>query len=231
MMKRLLCLALALALLPAAALAAGKFSYADAFDARRKALEVFHVCAFSSEYYDSGRDFIVRWEIPIRIWVSGSPSRTDLNQLDSFLTELALRVPGLPPISRVGRESDANIVIHYCKLREMPALIPSYTKGNWGYFSCHYDNYRLNSATIGVAVDKCDQRTRNHVMREELVGALGLCNDHDLYSDSILYQPWTTVQTLSEVDWIMLNYLYSPLVNPGDTWETVREAISASYGL
>ncbi len=68
-------------------------------------------------------------------------------------------------------------------------------------------------------------------MMEELTGCLGLANDHNLYRDSILYQPWTTVQSLSEVDWIMLNYLYSPLVSPGDTWNTVERAIRERYGL
>ena len=37
-----------------------------------RALSVFHTCAFSAEYGNSGRDFLVRWETPIRIYVSGS---------------------------------------------------------------------------------------------------------------------------------------------------------------
>ena len=231
-MRRLLALLLTLALLlPCSALAAERFSYADAADARRKALEVFHICGFSSEYGNGGRNYLIRWEEPIRVCAVGSPSRTDLRQLDSFLTELSLRVPMLPPITRVDRESEAAIVLHYCRLREMPDLIPGYVSGNWGYFSIDYTGFAIRSGIICIAVDKCSQSARNHLMREELVGALGLCNDHDLYRDSILYQPWTTVQTLSEVDWIMLNMLYSPLVSPGDRWETVRDAIQRQYGL
>ena len=231
-MKRFLSLLLALALLlPAAALASEQFGYTDAADARRQALEAFRVCAFSAEYHNNGRDSIVRWEEPIRVFAAGKPGATDLRRLDEFLTQLSLRVPGLPVISRVDAQSQANVVIHYCRLSEMPSLIPSYVSGNWGYFSFQSSGGRIISSTIGIAYDVCDQQARNHLMMEELTGCLGLANDHNLYRDSILYQPWTTVQSLSEVDWIMLNYLYSPLVSPGDTWNTVERAIRERYGL
>ena len=68
---------------------------------------------------------------------------------------------------------------------------------------------------FGIATDVTDQKARNHLIQEEFIGALGLLNDHFLYSDSILYQPWTTVQQPSEVDWLMLNILYSPRLSPG----------------
>ena len=48
------------------------------------------------------------------------------------------------------------------------------------------------------------------MLREELTGLFGLGNDHELYADSILYQQWTTVGQLSDVDWLMLNMLYDP---------------------
>ena len=102
---------------------------------------------------------------------------------------------------------------------------------NWGFASYRTAGNVITGAVIAIAVDKCDQRARNHLMREELVGGLGLTNDHDLYSDSIVYQPWTTVQTLSEVDWIMLNFLYSPWVSPGDSWSAVERALRGRYGL
>lgn len=230
-MKRFIAWMLVLILLMPMLALGEKFSATDAADARRKALRVFRICGFSSEQNNGGRDYIVRWEEPIRICVAGKPTRADLKELDGFLMELSLRVPGLPPITRVDREADANIVIHYCKLREMRDVVPDYEDGNWGSFHFTYRNYRIVGASIGIAVDKCDQRARNHLMREELVGALGLANDHEVYSDSILYQKWTTVQTLSDVDWIMLNFLYSPLVSPGDKWPEAERAIRERYGL
>ena len=197
------------------------FHAEDEADALRKALELFRVCALSAEYGDN-RGFLIRWEAPIRVCTDGRPAIADLRELDAFLAELSGRVPGLPPFERVCTEAEANLVIHYCALKELPERVTGYTPGNWGYFSYWYTGAVINRAIIGIAVDKCGLRERNHLMREELVGALGLTNDHEVWSDSILYQPWTTVQTLSEVDWLMLNILYSPQLKPGDTWLRVR---------
>ena len=54
-------------------------------------------------------------------------------------------------------------------------------------------------------------------------GSAGRTNDHYYYEDSIVYQPWTTVQQLSDVDWIMLNMLYSPLTYPGMQKQELHE--------
>lgn len=89
--------------------------------------------------------------------------------------------------------------------------VDDYHEGNWGYFSYTYDSgCRMDSAKIAIATDKNSTASKRHLLREELVGAFGLTNDHELYSDSILYQEWTTVGRLSEVDWLMLNMLYDP---------------------
>ena len=67
--------------------------------------------------------------------------------------------------------------------------------------------------------------------QEELVGALGLPNDHMVYSDSILYQKYTTTRSLSEVDWLMLNMLYSPVTRPDMTWSEAEDALINWMGL
>ena len=231
-MKRLLALLVLLALLPAAVLCEETFAYTSARDARRKALAVFRVCAFTSEYGgDTARGSLIRWDEPILVFAAGTPDDEDLAELDGFLTELSLRVPLMPRLLRVDSEDRANMVIHFCPLAEMKTRIPNYTSGNLGYFSYYTAENVINRAVIGIAVDMCGRTVRNHLMREEIVGALGLANDHNVYADSILYQSWTTVQTLSEVDWIMLNMLYCPLVHPGDDWEAADRAFRAFYGL
>ena len=193
------------------------------------ALSVFHTCAFSAEYGDRGRNCLIRWDTPIRICAAGNPSRQDLQTLDGFIDELKQRVRYLPAISRVSSRSSANIVIHFCRLSEMASLIPGYVRGNWGYFSYQCSNYRIYQAAIGIATDKTTQKQRNHLMKEELVGALGLTNDHDSDSSSILYQGWTEVQNLSRLDWQMLDYLYHPYVRPGDTWAAVESELKSYY--
>lgn len=226
---RLLALVIALVLLlPASALAASKkknFQASNGRDARLKALELLKTCAFSSEYNDNGRDQMTRWEKPIYVYAGGSPTKKDLSELDSFLMQLNVQVPLLPNITRVAQESQANITVYYVKLSRMSEYVSDYHSGNWGYFSYRFQNNVRYQARIALAIDKANQKQRNHLMREELVGALGLSNDHEVYADSILYQAWTEVQTLSDVDWLMLNMVYSPYTAPGMTYSQVYAAL------
>ena len=235
MRKRLLAVLLALVMILAVTCgqaADRKFKPESAWEARRQALEVLQICGFSGEYQDEGRDMLLRWRDPIRVYAADEPSKSDLKQLDAFLLELALRVPELPSITRVSSEAEANLVIHYCKLSEMKNRIPGYVENNWGMLTYSYhNNGEIFSASIAIARDKTSQTARNHLMREELVGALGLTNNHELYTDSIRYGKWTTVQDLSEVDWLMLNMVYSPHVFAGWRWDQVSSALIAFYGL
>ena len=214
----LICVLMMLICTAAPALAATKFSASTPKDAQLKALSLVERCGFSSEY--QGTRDMVRWETPIRIYVGGKPTKADLNTLDNFLIQLSSRVPGLPNITRVSSESSANVKIYFVPLKQLGNYVPGYVSGNWGMFHYNYTSWKITNAEIGIATDKTNQKSRNHLIMEELVGALGLANDHNSYSDSILYQPWTTTQELSEVDWMMLNMLYHKDVYPGMTWNS-----------
>ena len=107
---------------------------------------------------------------------------------------------------------------YWVKERSLPAslgpgdLIVVENAGAYGFgMSYQYNGrHQIISGKIGIATDKNNRDSKRHLLREELTGLLGLTNDHELYADSILYQPWTTVGQLSDVDWLMLNMLYDP---------------------
>lgn len=229
-MKRLTALLLALLLALPAVACADTFHPRNINDAREQALEAFNLCAFSAEYNSGGRNYIVRWKRPIKIYVAGNPTTQDLKTLDAFIMELGLRVPCMPPVTRINSQSGANVVMHFCRLSEMGSRVPGYQEGNWGYFTFSYNDYLITKATIGISTDVTSQLERNHLIQEEFVGALGLANDHWMYEDSILYQGWTTVQHLSELDWLMLNFLYSPQVKPGNKQTQADKALRQFYG-
>lgn len=193
------------------------FTAKTAQEARAKALKAFDVCALSMEYPGAGavQGHLIRWEGSIRVYVGGSPTKKDLETIDRMLLDLALRVPDMPNVTLTDIRSGSDIRIWFVPLKQMKNYVPGYVEGNWGMFHYSYVNWRITEAQIGIAADVTDQRSRNHLIQEEFFGALGLLNDHDLYSDSIVYQPWTTVQQPSEVDWLMLNMVYSPLLSPG----------------
>ena len=224
-------LALLLVLTGSAASADTIFSFSDEKVASRKALEVFRLCAFYPEYGSGEEEPLSRWEEEIRIWAGGAPSREDLQGLDAFLAELPERVPGLPPVRRVRQDTGAAIRLWFVPEYMLPYYLEEYVDGNKGFFQYKRTNNRITSARIGIAADSTEQEERNHLILEELVGALGLPGDHTVYADSILYDGWTVTQSLSEVDWRMLNFLYSSAVSPGMSWSQAQQALHQALGL
>ena len=80
-------------------------------EARRQALELFCICAFHPEFGSSDAGRLTRWEQEITVWAGGLPTREDLAKLDAFLAELREKVPGLPPVRRVRRDTEAAVRI------------------------------------------------------------------------------------------------------------------------
>ena len=200
-------------------------------DADRQALSLFCECAFHPEYGPEEECRLHRWQGEITVWAGGNPTQEDLAQLDAFLMELGERVTGLPAIRRVRQDRDAAIRVWYIPQHMMKYYLEGYVEGNWGFFQQGMKGDELISARIGIASDCTEQEERNHLIREELVGALGLPGDHEKYTDSILYQGWTVTQELSDVDWRMLNMLYHPALSPGMTESQARKSLKAILGL
>lgn len=179
------------------------------------AIQQMQVCAFSSEYNDNGRNTLRRWEDPIKVYFSGKFTEGDVAFFHDFIRQLRDNVPDMPSVSIVNDPMEANVNMYFVKLKEMKSVIPSYVEGNWGIFSFSTWDDVIIRADIGIAYDKCDAKARKHLMMEEFIGMLGLANDHNLDKKSILYQPWTTVQKLTNADWLMLRMHYSRKVRAG----------------
>ncbi len=231
-MKRFFALLLVMVVLGTGLFAQAEvFSASTAQEARTKALEAFDICALSMEYPDTGaqQGHLIRWSTGIRVYIEGNPTRKDLETINEMFLNLALRVPDLPNITLISRRENSNVQFFFVPLKQLGNFLPGYVDGTWGYFHLNYQSWMIQDAQIGIATDVTDQEARNHLIQEEFTGALGLLNDHFLYSDSILYQPWTTVQHPSEVDWLMLNILYSPLLSPGMEKSKIHSILTEAW--
>lgn len=187
--------------------------------------EAFIASAFNAEYGDNvGK--IRRWAKPIKIFIEGAATKEDLETIERFVELLNLRVNGLPQVSFTKKKANANLRIIFAKLDELPVIEPGYVAGNWGFFRYWYDKgFRLTEARVLIATDVTTQEARNHLLLEEIVGSLGLTNDIDSHPDSIIYQPWTTTQHLSELDWELLDLLYDARLKPGMSLKKVRNIL------
>ena len=86
---------------------------AGGIEANRQALALFLECAFQPEYGEETVQPLCRWEKEIAVWAGGQPTKEDLRTLDTFLKDLAQRVPGLPSIRRVPQDLQADIRIWF----------------------------------------------------------------------------------------------------------------------
>lgn len=228
-MKKLLIILLIACLLAPSALAAARFDPANAQEGKMLALDCLQLSSFGAEY-NSASSLLKRWEDDIVIYAYGKPTDADLALLDEFIMQLSFRCPFLPAITRTDNKSEANITLYFGPLDTLSSHVSNYVEGNWGFFTYRYNSsYEIRSAEIAVSSDVTRQKQRNHLIMEELIGVLGLAKDHELYSDSIVYSPWTETQELSDVDWLMMNMLYHPAVHCGMSYPQARSALLDTF--
>lgn len=216
MRKKLLSLALLLLLLPGLCLA-----QADQTLLR----QVFGQSVFSLEYGQAD-PLLRRFQGPLKIHAYGQMTEADRAFLPAFLQLLQDGVVGLPPISLVFSQEEANITYAYVPLKDMGQHTDFYTEGNWGYVTFFWNSKQeMTGLQIAIASDVTNQEERNHLVMEELVNGLGLLNDVDQPKDSIITQDWTTIQELSALDWQLLNTLYDQRLKPGMTRKQAFRAL------
>ena len=193
------------------------------------ALDGLFASAFSSEYGDEGRNMLIRWASPLKLYIQGQPTEEDENALNSFLKDLIDKVPELPAISFADTPEEATVIISFVPYAQMAENLTTYEPDNWGFMNCFDDNGDIRYGLIAIATDVTEQSDRNHLIREEFVNMLGLTNDIDFAQESIIYQPYTKTQELSAIDYEMLNLLYSPFLSAAMTEDDVRERLAEIF--
>jgi len=193
------------------------------------ALDGFFASAFYSEYGDEGRNMLIRWASPLKLYIQGQPTEEDMNALHSFIKNLVSRVPNLPSISFVDTKEEATVIISFVPYEQMAENLSTYEGDNWGFMNCFDDNGDISYGLIAIAADVTEQIDRNHLIREEFVNMLGLTNDIGFAEDSIIYQPYARTQNLSAMDYEMLNLLYSSFLEPAMTEDTAREKLAEIF--
>lgn len=192
------------------------------------ALEGFYAAAFHSEYGDTERDAMIRWEIPLHLFVKGESTSEDMQTLQELLENLKSNVPGLPEISFVETEDAANVVISFVPFTDMAESLVNYVENNWGFMNCFSDDTSIRYGLIAITTDVTEQKDRNHLIQEEFVNMLGLTADLDFGPESIIYQPYTVTPELADMDYEMLNLLYSTHLTYGMSLAEAKAALEGS---
>jgi DUF2927 family protein/fibronectin type III domain protein len=175
-------------------------------------LSYFEDIAFGSEF-GSTRDYVVKWtRSRLRVSVIGDSS-LDLMALTEVLDEIT-NITGILEFEYSSTNPD--IEVFFAPLSMLPAYIPEYVEGNWGFFYINWDSTgQITHAKIAVATDVTSHQERQHLIREEVTQSLGLINDAWLYADSIFYQGWTATTAYAPIDRALIEMLYRNEVRPG----------------
>ncbi len=184
-------------------------------------LEYFYEIALYTEYGTHGKqEPIQKWTAPLKCFITGYPNEEDM-QMVLRVFESLNNLPGFPGIKQVDTEADSNVYITFLPEEEYFDFSRKYIASRtYGFAAINRDetNRVIHSATIGFRTD-LTQSKRNAVIIEELTQMLGLLNDTYRHPESIFYQGPHEPQWYTDLDWILVQLLYHPLIKPGMTYE------------
>ncbi len=185
-------------------------------------VEYFGEVAFGTEA-GTGEAVLRKWATAPRIRVHGAPTPADQAALARIVAEVNELVPDL---GMVLTATDPNVELHFIPTEEFPLHVPTYVRGNLGYFWAWWNpEQEITRAHVLVASEGIDQSEREHLLREELTQILGLMRDSWSYPESIFYQGWTETGSFAPIDRTVLEMLYRAEVRPGQDRGTVLERL------
>lgn len=174
----------------------------------------FNEVCLDAEISTSGDASVLqKWEDPIYYTVEGTPTDKDRSVLRDFSLWLNT-VDYFPGIFEAKEGDTANLAIHFCSAGEMESIMGDWAAGLDGAVTFWYADDRIYDATICCRTDIA-QETRNSVILEEIYNGLGPVQDTQLRTDSIAYAQFSTPQSLSAIDELILALLYHPDLDPG----------------
>lgn len=184
-------------------------------------INYFLEVALGAEFGSS--DAVIRkWNAPIRIRVTGTPTAEDLRSLQTVVRDLNSLVQG---ISLAIDSNNSNVEIVFAPESEFRRYEPNYQPTNMGFGWIWWNQNTLNRARILISTTGVTQQERSHLIREELTQSLGLMQDSYRYSDSMFYQGWTDPTQFSAIDRAIISMLYRPEIRAGMTRSQVVQVL------
>lgn len=185
-------------------------------------LDYYCEVGLTSEFTTLTEYSVRKWATPLSVYVTGYPEDADLELMDR-LFEALNKVNGFPGISFCYSEEESNVILRILPYDEYQvyALPAVNNTASDGYSTIWFRSGVIERAEIGIQSD-LTRNNKNHVILEEIVQSLGLQNDSYMYDDSLFYQNYNEPQWPSDLDWLLVRFLYSPLVQVRMSEDDVR---------
>ena len=169
----------------------------------------FNEVCLDAEVNNGGNPTVLqKWTVPIRYRLFGNYTDEDLAVLTGFEAWLNT-IEGFPGFRQAQEGESFNLRIYFCLQSEMPSRMGDWATGLDGAVTFWYNANEIYDATICYRTD-VDQEVRNSVILEEIYNGLGPVQDTGRRSDSIIYAGYSTPQSLTAVDELLLQLLYRP---------------------
>ncbi|MBM6551567.1 DUF2927 domain-containing protein [Marinomonas ostreistagni] len=192
--------------------------------------------ALQREYNETANPKLVRWEQPIRVFMSSEVGDESLqHQLLSTHMQHLAAITG-QPIAFVENPNNANIFVIFTQFDQVEDKVRQYI-GDPERIRAALDeavclgNFKINSrqaiqqGTIIIPVDYARHRGRFlDCIVEEITQLMGLPNDSDDVFPSI-FNDRSIDSYLSPLDYLLLKILYSPALQTGMTPAQVRQKL------
>ena len=189
----------------------------------------FNEICLDAEFVNGGNATLLqKWDSPIYYMIHGDATEKDLMVLEGFMAWLN-GIEGFPGFIPTDAEYRSDLNIYFCTEQEMLNRLGDNFYGCDGGVTFWYDgNNAIYDAIICYRTD-LDQETRNSVILEEIYNGLGPVQDTWLREDSIVYAGYSTPQTLTEIDELILKLLYHPMMQCGMNAEECEAVIRQLY--
>jgi hypothetical protein len=150
-----------------------------------------------------------RWKSDVKIYIDGlydSVAKAEVYNVIEELNELISTIN----ITVVNNKYEANLIAYFGFCTDYDKIEPKaapYSGNNYGLFAVNSKNNEIINGSFYVDVVRCGwldttltDKTKKHLVREELTQSLGLYNDSMKYPNSIFYQGVSFTTEYSDLD-------------------------------
>ena len=175
-------------------------------------IRYFNEVCLDAEFVNNGNPTKVqKWTAPIGYQIFGTPTEEDREVLTDFVSFLNT-IDGFPGMAET---EDGELKIYFYEKNAYEDLMGSNFADTDGGVTFWYNGKdEIYTATIGYRTE-LDQTVRNSVILEEIYNGLGPIQDTKERTDSIIYSGYSTPQSLTAVDELILKLLYHPQIKCG----------------
>lgn len=189
-------------------------------------LDFFSEVAIGSEYGESS-DTLCKWTHRIRYFLKGEATDAD-RELISRICERLNAIEGFPGIYETASEVLADLTVSFVTHDELMSAATEASENCTGFASYEWDEETGEIIRASALIDSTLTAERACTLCEEFLQSLGPARDSYLFPNSVFYQGYTLTPFPTELDFAVLEMLYSPRLEAG---MSRAEAISHAAGL